>query len=83
MRASVRKLLLAGIGLLYLISVPWYRQTGGEVDVLLGLPSWVTVALACYVAVALLNCAAWLLVDMPDEDDPRDGADSDAHEERG
>jgi hypothetical protein len=69
MRASLRKLLLTGIGVLYVISVPWYRETGGEVTYLLGLPSWVTVAVACYVGVAVLNCGAWLLTDMPEEPD--------------
>jgi hypothetical protein len=69
MRGTLRKLLLAAIGVLYVISVPWYRETGGEVTMLLGLPSWVTVALACYVGVAILNSLAWVLTEMPSEDD--------------
>ena len=65
-------MLLVVIGMLYVASVPWYRETGAPVELVWGLPNWVAVALACYVAVAVLNCAAWLLTDMPDEA-PRDG----------
>lgn len=72
MRNTVRKLLLAGIALLYVVSVPWYRETGAEVEYVFGLPSWVAVALACYVGVAVLNCAAWLLAEVRD-DEPGDG----------
>jgi hypothetical protein len=58
--------LLAAIGLLYLVSIPWYRSAG-EVGRLFGWPDWVAVSVGCYVAVALLNCAAWLLTDVPDD----------------
>ena len=33
---------------------------------LFGLPDWVAVALACYVAAAFLNAGAWLLTDLRD-----------------
>ncbi len=65
-KRRVRVILFSAIALLYLISVPWYRGTGDEVAVVFGLPDWVAVALACYVGVALLNCAVWLLSDVPD-----------------
>lgn len=61
-----RRLLLAAIGLLYVLSIPWYRRPEGEVQLWLGLPDWVTVALACYVGVAVLNAWAWLVTDVPD-----------------
>ncbi|HJO24805.1 MAG: hypothetical protein QF890_01230 [Myxococcota bacterium] len=67
MKRYLRRMLLAGIGGLYVLSVPWYRsggETGGSV---FGLPDWVVVAIGCYVAVAVLNAAAWLLTDI-DED---------------
>ncbi len=32
------------------------------------MPDWVTVAVACYVAVAVLNAFAWLLTDVPEDD---------------
>jgi len=67
LRRRLRRALLAGIGGLYLLSVPWYRsggETGGSV---FGLPDWVAVAIGCYAAVAVLNAAAWLLTDI-DED---------------
>ena len=49
-----------------MLSVPWYRETGSAVAFVWGLPDWVAWALGCYVAVAILNCAAWLLTDMPE-----------------
>ena len=67
MKRRLRRTLLVGIGVLYVLSIPWYRsggETGGSV---FGLPDWVAVAVGCYVAVAVLNAAAWLLTDI-DED---------------
>ena len=58
--------MLWGIGVLYLASVPWYRDSDAAPRLLFGLPDWVAVALACYVGVAVLNSAAWLLADMSD-----------------
>jgi hypothetical protein len=66
-RRRLRGALFALIALLYVLSVPWYRQTGAEVDVLFGLPDWVAVALGCYLAAALCNALAWLLTDVPDD----------------
>ncbi len=65
---SPRSLLLALIALLYVISIPWYRSAGAPSGVLLGLPDWVAVALLCYVGIAILNSAAWLLTDVPDDE---------------
>lgn len=67
---AVRRVLLAAIGVLFVISIPWYRD-GGETSLWFGLPDWVAVALLCYVAVAVLNSAAWLLTEIPDADDDR------------
>ena len=67
MRARARTWLLLAIGALYVLSVPWYRETGAEPSYWWGLPDWVAVALGCYVAVAVLNSVAWLLTDMADE----------------
>lgn len=66
MRRRLRHLLLLGIGLLYLLSIPWYRQAEATPAVWLGLPDWVAVAVLCYVGVAALNTVAWLLTDVPD-----------------
>ena len=65
---SLRSALLCVIGLLYAVSVPWYRTPGAPSSQLLGLPDWVTVALGCYVLAAILNALAWLLTDVRDED---------------
>ncbi len=65
---------MAVIASLYARSIPWYRTPGAVPKIWLGLPSWVTVALGCYVAAAILNAAAWLLADIPDEDPAGDGA---------
>ena len=65
-RRRARSLLLLGIGVLYVLSVPWYRDTDAPLRLLFGLPDWVAVALGCYVAVAVLNAVAWLLTEIPD-----------------
>jgi hypothetical protein len=72
MARRLRLLLIALIGLLYLISVPWYREGGAAPGIWLGLPDWVAVALGCYLVAAALNAVAWLLTDVPDlpEEEP-------------
>ena len=62
----LRRLLLAAIGLLYIASVPWYRETGAPVSFWLGLPDWVATALVCYVLIACLNAVAWLVTPISD-----------------
>lgn len=62
----LRRALLLAIAALYVLSVPWYRTTGAEPGLWLGLPDWVALALVCYVGVAVLNTCAWLLTDVPD-----------------
>jgi hypothetical protein len=69
---AVRRVLLAAIGVLFVVSIPWYRD-GAEPSRWLGLPDWVAVALICYVAVAVLNSAAWLLTEISDGDDDPPG----------
>jgi hypothetical protein len=71
----LRAVLLAAIGLLYVVSIPWYRAPTAEPAIWLGLPDWVAVALGCYVGVAILNACAWLLTDVP-EPAPDDREDS-------
>jgi hypothetical protein len=70
---TARRVLLVVIGVLFVVSIPWYRD-GVESSRWFGLPDWVAVALICYVAVAVLNAAAWLLTDVSDGDDDRPGA---------
>lgn len=69
----LRRILLALIGVLYAVSIPWYRSAGQSASLWLGLPDWVAVALLCYAAVAVLNSIAWLLTDVPDADDRGEG----------
>ncbi len=64
--SSLRRVLLALIGVLYVVSIPWYRQAESEPRLWLGLPDWVTVALGCYLLAAILNAVAWLVTDVPD-----------------
>lgn len=66
-RRVLRRLLLVLIGLLYILSVPWYRDSDAPIEVWFGLPDWVAVALACYVGVAVLNAIAWTLAHVEDE----------------
>jgi hypothetical protein len=63
----LRRALLVAIGVLYVLSIPWYRTPGADPELWLGLPDWVTVAIGCYAAVAVLNAAAWLLSDVRDD----------------
>ncbi len=69
-RSRLRTALLAVIGLLYVVSIPWYRESGAESGTLFGLPDWVAVSIGCYIAIAILNSIAWFLTDVPDADDP-------------
>jgi hypothetical protein len=69
----VRRGLLVAIGILYVVSVPWYRSGGGEPEIWLGMPDWAAVAVVCYAAVAVLNALAWLLCEVHDvQPDPAD-----------
>ena len=58
-------MLIALIGLLYVASVPWYRDPDAPLRIVFGLPDWVAVAVACYAGAACLNAMAWLLSDPP------------------
>jgi hypothetical protein len=82
-RRRSRAWLLATIGVLFVVSVPWYRSADAPLRLWLGLPDWVAVALVCYVLTALLNSAAWLLTDVNDGDDAiGQGAEEGARERR-
>lgn len=60
------------MALLFVVSIPWYRDAEAVPEVWMGLPDWVAVAVCCYVAVAALNAVAWLLADV--SEDPPDEA---------
>lgn len=68
-RRRLRRLLLGVIGVLYVVSIPWYRPANETPELWLGLPDWVTVAVLCYAAAAVCNAMAWLLTDVPEEPD--------------
>ena len=70
MARRVRLVLIAISVVLYVISVPWYREAGAAPAIWFGLPDWVAVALGCYLAAAALNAVAWLLTDVPEEAPP-------------
>ncbi len=65
-RARIRAGLLGLIALLYVVSIPWYRELGKDPEIWLGLPDWVAVALGCYAAAAVLNAIAWFLTEESD-----------------
>ena len=79
MAQRFRLLLIALIGVLYLISIPWYREAGEPPAIWLGLPDWVAVALGCYLAAAALNAVAWLLTDVPEEAPPSEPTEGGAN----
>ncbi len=66
-RSRGRLLCFGVIALLYIASVPWYRDTEAPLRLWFGLPDWVAVALLCYVGVAIVNALAWLWTDVPDD----------------
>ena len=73
LRARLRGLLLVAVGILYAVSIPWYRGADAAPARWLGLPDWVAVAALCYVAAAVCNSLAWLLTDVSDDvDDAED-----------
>lgn len=59
--------MLGLVGLLFVVSIPWYRAPTQSPALLWGFPDWVAVALGCYVGVAVLNAVAWALTEVPDE----------------
>jgi hypothetical protein len=61
----LRRALLCLIGLLFAVSIPWYRGDAPPARIF-GLPDWVAVAILCYAAAAVLNSVAWLLTDIPE-----------------
>jgi len=67
MRARARSGLFLLIAALFVVSVPWYRDTGAPVEIVWGLPDWVATALGCYIAIAILNAVAWVITETPDE----------------
>ena len=70
---GLRGFLLLAIGVLYVVSIPWYRAPDPSPGTVLGLPGWVTVAVGCYAAAAVLNAWAWMRTDVEDGDPPEDG----------
>jgi hypothetical protein len=65
--ARLRTGLLVCIGILYCLSVPWYRSDSQELSLFLGLPDWVAVAVICYGLVAVLNSLAWMHTSIEDD----------------
>ena len=72
MKRRIRVGCMILIGLLYVASVPWYRQADAPLRLWFGLPDWVAVALVCYVAVAVVNAVAWTVSEVSDEVAPAD-----------
>ena len=70
-RRRARQLLLGSVVVLYVVSIPWYRDSDATPAIVLGLPDWVLVAVVCYVGAAVATAAAWLLTDVRDDGDPR------------
>jgi hypothetical protein len=67
-----RLLCLVAIAVLYVASVPWYRDPDAPLQIWLGLPDWVAVALLCYVGVAVLNAVAWRWTEVHDDPELRE-----------
>ncbi|MGH7823086.1 MAG: hypothetical protein ACREQ9_25280 [Candidatus Binatia bacterium] len=65
-RRRARRFLLGAVAILYVVSIPWYRDAQAPLRLWLGVPDWVLVAFGSYLAAACLNALAWLLTDIPD-----------------
>lgn len=76
MRRGIRRALLVLIAVVFVLSIPWYREAGAEPGIWLGLPDWVAVALLCYLAAAALNAAAWFFTEIPEPPSEPGGAGS-------
>ncbi|MEM9176352.1 MAG: hypothetical protein AAGC67_14080 [Myxococcota bacterium] len=76
MSATVRRICLVLIGVLYVVSVPWYREGGQAPAIWLGLPDWVAVSVLCYGAVAVLNAIAWSATEVHDDVEGPDGEET-------
>ena len=57
---------------LYVLSIPWYRTPGATPTIVFGVPDWVAVAVACYLAIAVITAIAWHRVRFEEEEDPAD-----------
>ncbi len=73
-RRSLHRACMVLIVLLYIVSVPWYRDDGAPLRLWFGLPDWVAVALLCYVGVAIVNAVAWSVTEISDVPDVPDGS---------
>jgi hypothetical protein len=71
-RRALRRALLVAIALLYVASIPWYR-TDASAALLFGLPDWVAIAILCYAGAAALNALAWLVTEIPEAQEWREG----------
>ena len=80
-RRAVHFVCMVSIVLLYVVSVPWYREADAPLRIWLGLPDWVTVALFCYVGVAIVNAVAWIVTDVPDTFDESEESDNSVESE--
>ena len=69
LRKRIRVVLLVGVGLLYVVSIPWYRTGGAEPAMWAGLPEWVAVALFSYGTAAIAIAIVWLLTDVPEREE--------------
>lgn len=72
-RRSLHRACMVLIVLLYIVSVPWYRDDGAPLRLWFGLPDWVAVALLCYVGVAIVNAVAWSVTEISDVPDGSNG----------
>ncbi len=73
-RRSLHRACMVLIVLLYIVSVPWYRDDGAPLRIWFGLPDWVAVALLCYVGVAIVNAVAWSVTEISDVPDAPEGS---------
>ena len=76
----VKRILFVLIALLYVASVPWYRELDAPLRIVFGLPDWVAVAIGCYAAAACLNAVAWLLTAQSETPGPSDATADEAAE---
>ncbi len=60
MKPTIKNSFIFLMLILLIMSVPWYRSDEQMSNTLFGFPEWVMVAIACYLAVTLINIGIWL-----------------------
>tara|TARA_B100000029_G_C16916558_1_gene719768 strand:+ start:151 stop:366 length:216 start_codon:yes stop_codon:yes gene_type:complete len=60
----IRRGALIGIGLLFIMAIPWFWDPNEKPEIIFGLPDWAAWSLLCFIGVAVLNAISWTFTDL-------------------